>query len=100
MDNEGRFAVSSSLLLRTRQRISNCNLPGSAKALTAIIELDHSVVASVNQLQQYRQRLLVPHRSNKGAVQALLSFDDGKAKGNGLSPAEHALKGRTLPPPP
>ena len=60
MGNEGRFAVSSSLLLRTRQRISNCNLPGSAKALTAIIEHDHSVVASVNQLQHYRQRLLAP----------------------------------------
>ena len=80
MGNEGRFAVSSSLLLRTRQRISNCNLAGSAKALTAIIEHDCSVVASVNQLQNYRQGLLAPLRSKKGAVQALLSFDDGKDK--------------------
>ena len=28
MGNEGRFAVASSLLLRTRQWISNCNLSG------------------------------------------------------------------------
>ena len=100
MGNEGRFAVPSSLLLSTRQRISSCNLPGSDKALTAIIELDHSAVASVNQLQRYRKGLLEPLRSKKGAVQALLSFDDGKDKGNGLAPAEHAPKGRTLPPPP
>ena len=84
-NNEGRFAVSSSLLLRTRQRISSCNLPGSDKALTAIIELDHSAVASVNQLQHYRQGLLAPLRSKKGAVQALLSFDDGKDKAPRLS---------------
>ena len=34
---------------------------------------------------RYRQRLLAPPRSKKGAVQALLSFDDGKAQVSRLS---------------
>ena len=51
----------------------------------SIIEHDHSVVASVNQLQRYRQGLLAPLRSKKGAVQALSSFDDGKDQVSRLS---------------
>ena len=77
------------------------SVPFSASTTEALIQVlnkeFHKVVGAGN-LKHWRSELLAPVDHKPGKPLMLRSFYNGK--GNGLSPAEHAPKGGTLPPPP